>query len=160
MITFRREVRPEDVETVRDIIVSTDFFYDFEVPVAVELVQERLDEGAASDYHFIFAELDGKTVSYSCFGPVAATEGSFDLYWIATHNAYRGKGIGNLLIEETHRIIGEMGGRIVIAETSTLEKYTPTRHFYDQTGYTKEAQIDDFYKAGDGKVFFVKRLKK
>jgi ribosomal protein S18 acetylase RimI-like enzyme len=158
MITFRTTVRPEDPETVRNIIVSTGFFYDFEVPVAVELVQDRLDEGEKSDYHFVFAEVDGKTVSYSCFGPIAATEGSFDLYWIATHDSFRGRGIGNLLISETHRIIREMGGRIVIAETSTLEKYTPTRHFYDRIGYTLEARIDDFYKEGDGKVFFVKRL--
>jgi ribosomal protein S18 acetylase RimI-like enzyme len=158
MITFRAEVHPEDVEVVRDIIISTGFFYDFEVPVAVELVQDRIDLGEHSDYYFLFAELDGKTVSYSCFGPIAATEGSFDLYWIATHNDYRGKGIGNLLIEETHRIIEEMGGRIVIAETSTLEKYAPTRHFYNRIGYSKEAQINDFYKEGDGKVFFVKRF--
>jgi len=158
MITFRSEVRPGDEEIVKDIIISTGFFYDFEVPVAVELVQDRLELGDRSDYHFLFAEVDGKTVSYSCFGPIAATEGSFDLYWIATHNDYRGRGIGNLLINETHRIIREMGGRIVIAETSSLEKYTPTRHFYDRIGYTKEAQIDDFYKVGDGKVFFVKRL--
>ncbi|MDP1623522.1 MAG: GNAT family N-acetyltransferase [Bacteroidales bacterium] len=158
MITFRTEVRPEDLETVRDIIVSTGFFYDFEIPVALELVQDRIDLGDASDYHFLFAEIDGKTVSYSCFGPIAATEGSFDLYWIATHDDHRGKGIGNLLIAETHKRIKEMGGRIVIAETSTMEKYAPTRHFYDRIGYAKEAQIEDFYKKGDGKVFFVKRL--
>jgi ribosomal protein S18 acetylase RimI-like enzyme len=159
MVTFRRDVRPGDDEIVRKIIVSTNFFYDFEVPVAVELVQDRLELGEKSDYHFLFAEYEGQTVSYACFGPVAATEGSFDLYWIATHNDFRGKGIGNLVIEETHRIIREMGGRILIAETSSLEKYAPTRHFYDRTGYTKEAEIADFYKKGDGKVFYVKRLK-
>ncbi|MEI7500459.1 MAG: GNAT family N-acetyltransferase [Bacteroidota bacterium] len=158
MITFRTEVKPKDVEIVRDIILSTGFFYDFEVPVAVELVQDRIEFGDKSDYNFLFAEMDGKTVSYGCFGPIAATEGSFDLYWIATHNDYRGRGIGNLLITEIHRIIKEMGGRIVIAETSTIEKYRPTRHFYDQLGYSKEAQINDFYKEGDGKVFYVKRL--
>ncbi len=158
MVTFRSEVRPEDVEIVRDIITSSGFFYDFEVPVAVELVQDRLDLGERSDYHFLFAEVDGKTVSYTCFGPIAATEGSFDLYWIATHNNYRGLGIGNQLIGETHRIIKEMGGRIVVAETSTLEKYAPTRHFYNRIGYSEEAHINDFYKEGDGKVFFIKRL--
>jgi ribosomal protein S18 acetylase RimI-like enzyme len=98
-------------------------------------------------------------VTYTCFGPIAATEGSFDLYWIATHNNHRGKGYGNLILEETHRIIRGMGGRIVIAETSLLDKYAPTRHFYHRTGYNNEAQIADFYKEGDGKVFFVKRLR-
>ena len=157
-VVFRQEVYPEDVEIVRDIILSTGFFYDFEVPVAIELVKDRIELGDNSDYHFLFAEVYGKTVSYTCFGSIAGTEGSFDLYWIVTHNDHRGKGIGNLLIEETHRIIRNMGGRIVVAETSSLEKYAPTRHFYNRIGYSKEAQIDDFYKAGDGKVFFVKRL--
>ena len=158
MVSFRTEVRPGDAEIVRDIIVSTKFFYDFEVPVAVELVEDRLELGEKSDYHFLFADVDDRTVSYACFGPVAATDGSFDLYWIATHNDFRGKGIGRLVIEEVHQIVRQMGGRILIAETSSLEKYAPTRHFYDRTGYTKEAEIADFYKEGDGKVFFVKRL--
>ncbi|MDD4603398.1 MAG: GNAT family N-acetyltransferase [Bacteroidales bacterium] len=157
-VTFRTHVTSEDVKTVEEIIVSTGFFYDIEIPVAVELVEERLKLGISSDYYFIFAELDGKTVAYSCFGPIAGTEGGFDLYWIATHNDYRGYGIGNQLISETHKTIKEMGGRFVVAETSTLDKYAPTRHFYDRTGYTLEAKIDDFYKEGDGKVFFIKRL--
>ncbi len=157
-LVFRREVMPEDVEAVREMILSTGFFYDFEVPVALELVEDRLESGQNSDYHFVFADIDGKPVSYTCFGPIAGSEGSFDLYWIVTHNNCRGRGIGRLIIEETHRIISGMGGRLVVAETSSLEKYAPTRHFYTRIGYTKEAQIDDFYKEGDGKVFFVKRL--
>ena len=158
MIQFRTEVLPGDPEIIRDIVESTGFFYDFEIPVAVELAEERLELGDTSDYYFVLADVDGKTVSYSCFGPIVATEGSFDLYWIATHNDYRGQGIGNRVLEETHRIIREMGGRLVIAETSTLEKYAPTRHFYDRMGYLLEGRINDFYKKGDGKVFYVKRL--
>jgi ribosomal protein S18 acetylase RimI-like enzyme len=158
MLILRRDVHPEDIEAVREIIVSTGFFYDSEVPVALELVQEGLEPGPQSDYLFIFADLDGRTVSYSCFGPIAGAEGSFDLYWIATHNDQRGKGIGIRVLEETHRIIREMGGRLVIAETSTLDKYAPTRRFYEANGYMLEARIDDFYREGDGKAFFVKRF--
>lgn len=157
-ITFRTEVRDEDLEIVRSIVDSTGFFYNFEIPVAVELVEERLRSGPASGYFFIFAVIDEKTVAYACFGPIAGTEGSFDLYWIVTHNDYRGRGIGNLLIDETHKAIRKMGGRLVIAETSTLEKYAPTRHFYHKLGYTLEAKIDDFYKEGDGKVFYIMRF--
>ncbi len=155
---FRTNVRQEDLEIVRDILVSTGFFYDIEIPVAVELVQERLDHGEASDYFFIFAELENQTIAYSCFGPVAGSEGTFDLYWIGTHNNHRGKGIGRLLLEKTHEAVREMGGRMLIAETSTLEKYAPTRHFYTSMHYKLEAEIKDFYKPGDGKVFYIKRL--
>jgi len=157
-LTFRHQVQPGDDELVREMVVSTNFFYDFEVPVAVELVQEKLEHGENSDYLFLFAEINGKPVAYTCYGPIAGTEGSFDLFWIITHNDYRGKGIGRIILEKTHSLVKELGARLIIAETSTIEKYTPTRHFYIQMGYTLEAKIDDFYKKGDGKVMFVKRF--
>ena len=156
--TFRREVRPGDMEIVRDIVVSTGFFYDFEVPVAIELVEDRLNDGEESAYQFIFVEVEGRTVAYSCYGPIMGTEGSFDLFWIVTHNDFRGKGLGRMLLEETHRVIREAGGRLCIAETSTLEKYTPTRDFYLSMGYELESVIRDFYTVGDGKATFVKRF--
>jgi GNAT superfamily N-acetyltransferase len=157
-INFRTTATYEDPERVREIVASTGFFYEFEIPVAVELVQDHLEEGEDSSYHFIFAEVDGRTVAYSCFGLIACTEGGFDLFWIATHNDFRGTGIGKLLLEETHRQIRELGGRYVIAETSMLEKYLPTRLFYEKNNYLSEGVIKDFYKPGDSKVIYVKRL--
>jgi ribosomal protein S18 acetylase RimI-like enzyme len=157
-ISFRETVKPEDVENVRDIAASTGFFYDFEIPVAVELVEDRLAEGVESGYFFIFVEVEGKTVSYSCYGPIAGTDAGYDLYWIVTHNDYRGLGIGKKLLDETHRVVKNRGGRYIIAETSSLEKYTPTRLFYEKNEYDKEAIIKDFYMPGDDKVIYVKRL--
>ena len=157
-LKFRTTATPEDIEHVRSIVVSTGFFYDFEVPVAVELVADGVAEGARSGYYFIFVELDGRTVAYSCYGHIAGTDAGFDLYWIATHNDFRGSGIGKILLEETHRKAKELGARYIIAETSSLEKYLPTRMFYEKNGYSKDAFIADYYKPGDGKVIYVKRL--
>ena len=157
-ILFRQNVKPEDIENVRKIVASTGFFYDFEIPVAVELVEAAVEEGDESGYYFIFAELDGKTVSYSCYGPIAGTDAGYDLYWIVTHNDYRGTGIGKQLLEETHRVVKNRGGRYIIAETSCLEKYTPTRLFYEKNHYDRDATIKDFYMPGDDKAIYVKRL--
>jgi len=74
LISFRTNATPEDIENVRNIIVSTDFFYEFEVPVAVELVEAGVFEGDQSGYFFIFAEVDGRTVAYSCYGHIAGTD--------------------------------------------------------------------------------------
>ena len=158
VIQFRTNVNEKDVDIVRTIVASTGFFYDFEIPVAVELVEDRLAGGENSSYHFIFAEVDGKTVAFSCFGSIACTEGGYDLYWIVTHDDYRGSGIGKVLLEETHQRVKNLGGRYLIAETSSLEKYSPTRYFYEKNNYKQEALIPDFYKEGDGKVIFVKRF--
>jgi ribosomal protein S18 acetylase RimI-like enzyme len=157
-LKFRTNATPEDIEHVRNIVVSTGFFYDFEVPVAVELVADGVAEGARSGYYFIFVEVDGRTVAYSCYGHIAGTDAGFDLYWIATHNDFRGSGIGKILLEETHKKAKELGARYIIAETSSLEKYLPTRMFYEKNGYSKDAFIADYYKPGDGKVIYVKRL--
>ncbi|MBN1199173.1 MAG: GNAT family N-acetyltransferase [Bacteroidales bacterium] len=157
-VTFRTEILPGDEKRIREITTSTGFFYDIEIDVAVELAEEKLREGEKSSYQFIFAERDGLVVAYSCFGLIPGSELSYDLYWIATHNDLRGQGIGKIVLEETHRQIAERGGRNVIAETSTLIKYRPTRHFYEQMGYHEAGRIHNFYKEGDGKVTFVKTL--
>lgn len=157
-LIFRKEILPGDETRIREMIISTGFFYDIEVEVAVELAEEKLRDGDKSSYQFIFAEREGVAVAYSCFGLIAGTENSFDLYWIVTHNDFRAQGIGKILLEETHRQIHEQGGRNVIAETSSLEKYQPTRRFYKQMGYTETGLIQNFYKEGDGKVTFVKAI--
>jgi len=155
---FRYDPSPEDVENIRQIVESTNYFYDYEVEVAVELIIERLDKRLASGYEFIFAEADGKTVAYSCYGHIACTKNSYDLYWIVTHNDYRGKGIGKLLLTETENKIKASGGKKVYAETSSLPKYAPTRKFYETTGYTADAVLKEFYNDNDDKVVYVKTL--
>jgi ribosomal protein S18 acetylase RimI-like enzyme len=157
-LTFRTIPEKHDIERVREIIESTKFFYDHEIEIAVELVTERLNLGELTGYNFVFAEADGVTVAYSCFGPIQMSDTSFDLYWIATHNDFRGKGIGKILLDETVTKAREMGCKILIAETSGLPHYAPTRAFYDSTKFVLEARLKDFYKMGDDKLFYTKRI--
>ncbi|MFN8241225.1 MAG: GNAT family N-acetyltransferase [Bacteroidales bacterium] len=157
-LSFRTSPKPGDPERIREIVVSTGFFYDHEVEVAVELIQTRLTDGISSGYHFVFAEVDGVTVAYSCFGHDEMTKSCFDLYWIVTHHDWRGKGIGKLLLEETYKEARVLGCTMIIAETSGRDHYIPTRAFYDSAGYTLEATIRDYYDKGDDKCIYVKRL--
>lgn len=157
-ISFRTEVREDDCKTVRKILESTGFFHDFEVDVAVSLVEEALQQGENSGYYFVFAEDNGITTGYSCFGDIPCTRNSYDIYWIAVSQDQRGKGTGGLLLKETERLIGEKKGNGIYLETSSTEKYLPTRNFYLKYDYVIEAVIRDFYDYGDDKVLFVKRL--
>ena len=155
-ITFRSTVSYFDEKIIEEIIRSTNFFYDIEIPVAVGLVEAvvRDDE----NYKFIFVEIDGKTVAYACYGTIDGTIGGYDLYWIATHNDYRGQGIGKMLLEEINNRILKDDGRYIIAETSSMLKYLPTRIFYENNGYVNEGSIKDFYRISDDKIFYVKRF--
>jgi len=157
-LTFRTIPEHRDIERVRVIVESTKFFYDHEVEIASELVAERYKDGESTGYYFVFAELDGITVGYSCFGPIIMSKTSFDLYWIATHNDYRGMGIGRKVLDETCRQAREMGCSIIIAETSGLPHYEPTRAFYTSNNFDLEARLKDFYTMGDDKLFYTKRI--
>ena len=159
-LELRYEVRPEDREVVRQLVASTGVFSPVEIDVAVELVDDRLKRGAASDYHFVFADQDGRTVGYTCYGPIALTAASYDLYWIAVDKAMHGRKFGRVLLERTEELIRERGGRQVYIETSNRSDYEPTRGFYLRCGYSQDALLKDFYATGDDKVIYVKRLAK
>lgn len=158
--TLRREVRRSDVAAVREIVDSSGFFSPAEIDVAVELVEDRFSKGEKSDYRFIFADLNGEPIGYACFGPIACTAGSFDLYWIAVNQPHRGSGLGQRLMRESECAIAldaGGGGRIYV-ETSSRPQYEPTRRFYLKCGYRIDAVLEDFYAPGDGKVILVKAL--
>ena len=158
LFEFRCEVRPDDRQSVRRLVESTGVFSPIEIDVAVELVDDRLNRGRQSDYHFIFAHQDGRTVGYTCYGPIALTVGSFDLYWIAVDKAMHGRKIGRALLERTEELIRGAGGRRIYIETSNREQYAPTRGFYLRCGYNQEAILKDFYAPGDDKVLYAKGL--
>lgn len=155
-LTLRTDVRPDDLNAIRRIVESTGFFHPHEVDVAVELVDERLHRGDASEYWFLFAERDGRVLGYTCYGPIACTLASYDLYWIAVDAAERGQGLGRDLLRLTEGAIADRGGQRVYAETSGRAMYEPTRVFYERCGYEREAVQKDFYAPGDDKVMYVK----
>lgn len=157
--TFREEVRPEDLGSIREILDSSGFFSTEEVEVAVSLGEERLEKGLASGYHFLLAESAGKAVAFTCFGRIPCTDGSFDLYWIAVHNNFRGAGIGKELLTRTEQAMENLGGSRIYVETSSREQYRPTRSFYVSAGYQEAARLDDFYGPGDSKIIYVKVMK-
>lgn len=101
---------------MRAIVERTEFFRADEEDVAVELVDEHLENGMASGYHFVFAEAAGALVGYACFWPIACTFGSFDLYWIAVDPAFQGQGLGRVLMAAAGAEIAAAGGRRVFIE--------------------------------------------
>ncbi len=155
-ITLRYEVQESDLATVRDIVESTGFFYPAEVDVAVELVEERLRRGDSSGYFFAFVELNGRTVGYSCYGPIACTTSSFDIFWIAIHSDAQRHGMGKWLMSVTEELIFDRGGERIYVETSGRDHYLPTRKFYDRCGYQKAAELPEFYGKDDSKVIYLK----
>ena len=157
-VVIRTEAIPSDIQSVEEIVRSSGFFRPNEVPVAVELVTERLEKGAKSGYEFVFIDVDANTVAYACFGLIPCTVYSYDLYWIATHEDYRGRGFGKRALREVEKAVAASGGKSIYVETSSLPKYEPTRAFYLKNNYIEKARFEDFYSDGDDKIVYFKRL--
>jgi D-alanine-D-alanine ligase len=153
---FREEPTEADLENVREIVASSGFFYREEIDVAVDLVRERLLKGLSSGYYFFFVELNGEVLGYACYGPIACTITSYDLFWIAVGQAARGLGIGQRVLQRVEEKIRHLGGSRIYVETSSRELYRPTHRFYRSCGYEKEAMIRDFYAPGDHKILYLK----
>jgi acetoin utilization deacetylase AcuC-like enzyme/GNAT superfamily N-acetyltransferase len=158
ILTWRETVTLEDVERIRRLVAGTDMFTASEVDVAVELVTERIQKGRASGYEFVLAEEDGRLAGYACYGATAATEGTVDLYWIVVGADAQGRGIGRDILKRTEAAARRIGGERLYVDTSSQEKYAPTRAFYRKTGFRKVAELPDFYRAGDSKIIFVKAI--
>jgi len=160
MNAWRDEAHPEDAAAVAAIVRSSGFFSDAEIEIAVELVQERLQRGARSGYHFLFEDdpETGRPVGYTCFGEIPCTVGSYDLYWIAVDASQQRRGLGRRLLAETERRVQALGGRRLYIETSGRELYRPTQGFYVSCGYELAAELEDFYAPGDSKLIYVKAV--
>jgi len=158
-IVFRDTLLPGDCLAVREIVTSTGFFSGPEVDVAEELVRERLAKGELSGYFFVFAgSPHGSVLGYACYGPTPCTARTFDLYWVAVHEAMRGRGLGRALLAEVEGLLREKGGGKLIAETSSREQYAPTRRFYQSCGFGQEARIRDYYAPGEDILYFTKDI--
>ncbi|MDY7231992.1 GNAT family N-acetyltransferase [Hyalangium rubrum] len=110
------------------------------------------------DYTILVADRGGTLVGYICYGPTPMTEGTYDLYWIASDPAVRGQGVGASLIAGMEGDLRRRTARAIRVETSATEAYGPTRGFYASMKYTEESRFRDFYKVGDDLIVLAKRL--
>jgi acetoin utilization deacetylase AcuC-like enzyme/GNAT superfamily N-acetyltransferase len=157
-VSFRDALEPADRLRVRRLVDITGFFHAEEVDLAEELVAERLEKGEKSGYHFIMADHYGRLAGYACYGPIPATASSYDLYWIAVHPDFQGRGLGRRLLSECERRIKAAGGSRIYVDTSQRVQYASTRAFYESCGYRLETVLKDFYMVGDGKAIYCKSL--
>ncbi len=157
-VSFRLEPRPADCALVRAILQLTELFDPSEVDVAVELVQDRLNKKERSEYRFVFADRKDEMIGYACYGPIALTLTSFDLYWIAVHPNHQDAGLGRELLRRAENGVRHESGTRIYIDTSSRPAYATTRAFYEHNGYSPASILDDYYKPGDAKVVYCKVL--
>ena len=159
-------LRPHDRARVAELLVSTAVFSPEEVDVALQLFDASMsaagdagaDDAHVADYEFTGAFEGERLIGYACTGPTPATEGTFDLYWLAVDPAVQGQGIGKTLVHEVERGLRDRGARMLLVETSSRPDYSNTRAFYARCGYIEAARIKDFYAPADDRIMLTTRL--
>ncbi len=152
-----RALEPRDRPVLEALLRGTEMFYEPEVLVALELIDLGLTPGGGG-YEFAVAEREGRAVGYACWGLNPMSDGVHDLYWIAVERAEQGAGHGRKLLAYVESRVRAAQGRCLMIETGGKPSYAATRGFYLACGYVEVARLEDFFRIGDDKLMYAKRL--
>ncbi len=149
-----RAVSFADIEELKKVVNSSGLF-----------PSEYLD-GMISDYFnnrdtldIWFAYFDvNKPVAIGYCVPEKFTEGTFNLLAIGVSQDSQRKGIASEMMNYIEQFIKQKDGRILIVETSSDDAQIGARSFYPKIGYTQVGIIKDFWKEGEDKIIFWKKL--
>jgi ribosomal protein S18 acetylase RimI-like enzyme len=155
-----RTFQAKDRSAIIDLVSATGNFNASEIEIATELIDICIEKPEQRDYYsFVFEdEVTKRIAGFLIVGPTPATTGTYDMYWIASHPDFFGKGIAQQLDRFAEEFVLERGGYLLIAETSSQSSYDRTRAFYAKQGYEVLSRIADYYKPEDDLVVFGKRV--
>lgn len=144
-----------DVPFVQDIVEEAGLFPREMVP---DLLAGFLADPAGSGQQWLSCEIDGSVAGFCYAVEEMLAEGTWNMLAIGVGAETQSRGIGARIVGVLEDNIGQLGGRIVIVDTSGTEPFARARDFYRQNGYVQEATIRDFWGPGDDKVVFWKSL--
>jgi ribosomal protein S18 acetylase RimI-like enzyme len=148
-----RPIVPEDLPALKVIVDANELFPS---DMLDEMISNYFDDEDSNDYWFTYD--DGKPVAIAYCAPERMTQGTWNLYLIAVHPNRQKSGLGASMLHHIEQRLADRKERILLVETSGLESFEGTREFYRKCGYEREAQIREFYQAGEDKIVFRKSL--
>jgi len=157
------KIRPlvgKDRLTLLSVLTKTRSFTSAEIDVAMELIDIVLKDPIQRDYHiYCLVDVQDQAIGYICYGPTPMAQGTFDLYWIAVDPDFQGQRVGSTLLNFLEKVLKAEGGRLILADTSTIPHYEKTQKFYLKNGFQEVARIPDYYHPGNDRITFCRRLR-
>lgn len=149
-----RTIEKKDIDGLKNVIDTSGLF-------PSDLLEEMLTDyltNPLSEEIWLTKEVNSVPVIIAYCAPEKLTNGTYNLYLIAVHKEYQGNGEGSAMMSYIEASLRSGGNRVLIVETSGLPEFEQTRRFYDQCKYERMAVIRDFYKEGEDKIIFWKKL--
>ncbi|OKH52865.1 hypothetical protein NIES2101_13315 [Calothrix sp. HK-06] len=152
-----KKAETKDREGILEVIQAVGLFTAPEVEFMSGLVDSFLNGEQEDSHYWVVAEKDGvQGVGY--YGPENFAQEVYNLYFIGVKPDKQGQGVGASLVKFIENHLHELKQRILLVETSGLPEFEKTRQFYLKQGFVQEAVVREYYKAGDDKVIFWKKL--
>lgn len=149
-----RAVTSTDIEGLKKVADSSGLFPSEYLD---EMISDYFNNPDTQDIWFTY--IDGsKTVAIGYCVQEKFTDGTYNLLAIGVSEDSQRKGIASEMMKYIEQLVKHKDGRVLIVETSTDDAQIGARKFYKQIGYTQEAVIRDFWKDGEDKIVFWKKL--
>ncbi len=155
-MSLKPSIRALQITDMPDVMAVIDACDLFPAEMLAEMTSAFFAGEAKQEYWLTYDT--GTPVAIAYCAPERMTQGTWNLLLIAVHPDHQGKGYGKALMQHMEQELTALGERILLVETSGLDSFKDTRHFYGAIGYGLEATIRDFYQAGENKIVFRKEL--
>jgi ribosomal protein S18 acetylase RimI-like enzyme len=122
-----------------------------------EMISDYFNNPETQDIWFTYIYND-KQVAIGYCVPEKLTDGTYNLLAIGVSKDSQRTGIASQMMTYIEQLLKQKDGRILIVETSSDHAQIGARKFYKKIGYTQVAIIKDFWKDGEDKIVFWKKL--
>ena len=154
---MNQRIRPiiqTDIDALKRVLDSSELFPS---EYLEEMISDYFNNAETQDIWFTCLAND-KPVAIGYCVPEKFTDGTYNLLAIGVAKDSQRNGIASEMMKYIEQRLKNKDGRILIVETSSDDAQIGARHFYKQIDYIIEAIIRDFWKDGEDKIVFWKKL--
>jgi len=149
-----RPVTTTDIDGLKKVADSSGLFPS---EFLDEMISDYFNNPETQDNWFTYIE-KAEPVAIGYCVPEKLTDGTYNLLAIGVSQDLQRSGIASQMMTYVEQLLIQKGGRILIVETSSDDAQIGARNFYKKIGYTQAAIIKDFWKDGEDKIIFWKKL--
>lgn len=149
-----RPVTADDLPPLRDVLDAAGLFPS---DLLAPMIQPFLEDPDCP-HLWLTATIGAAPVALAYCEPERMTDRAWNLLAIAVHPDQQGRGVGRAILRHLEAHLAQSGQRLLLVETSSLPEYARTRAFYAANGYAEAARIPDFYRDGEDKIVFQRKL--
>lgn len=149
-----RAVTKFDIKWLKKVVDSSELFPSEHLE---EMISDYFNNPNSQDIWFTYIDNNTHVAIGYCV-PEKLTDGTYNLLAIGVSQNFQRKGIASQMMNYIEQELKQKDGRILIVETSSDDAQIGAIQFYNKIGYTQTAIIKDFWKDGEDKIVFLKKL--